>query len=134
MGNQFEWQSRVQYWDDVYGMDVVNPPLYIDKESTASQQRTLSHSHSLLTSEKRTAAPQRTNVLLAMAVYVCVCVAGFKMKCMKSDVLAEPAIQVVDHHSTISSSDTIKVQACLHNLAFDHTHLPYLWTSHQNSL
>ncbi len=36
--------------------------------------------------------------------------AGFKMKCMKSDVLVEPAIQVVDQHSTISSSDTIKVR------------------------
>jgi hypothetical protein len=45
--------------------------------------------------------------------YVFVCVfEGFKMSCMREDVLREPAIQVVDRHSTISSADTIKV--CLH--------------------
>ena len=39
------------------------------------------------------------------------------MKCMKADVLVEPAIQVVDQHSTISSSDTIKVTKLGTNIA-----------------
>ena len=32
------------------------------------------------------------------------------MNCMKADVLREPAIEVIDHQSIISSSDTIKVK------------------------
>ena len=49
--------------------------------------------------------------------------AGFRMTCLKEEVLREPAIQVVDSHAIISSTDTIKVPShtSTHHLSFMHS-------------
>ncbi len=38
------------------------------------------------------------------------CTPGFKMSCMKEEVLRDASVTVVDQYSIISSSDTVKVR------------------------
>ena len=79
VGNKYEYESRVDFWDNVYGGG--------------------------------TCVAMVTLLLLLWLLMLAVLLLGFKMRCMKEEVLREAAVTVVDEYSLISSADVIKVMS-----------------------